>query len=35
MILRRVARDYFLIGEKEPQGNACEASFNRKHGNHD
>ena len=34
MILRRVARDYFLIGEKD--GNdACEASFNRRHGNHD
>ena len=32
MILQRVARDYFLL---EPESNACEASFNRKHGNHD
>jgi transposase len=33
MILRRVARDYFLIGEKETEGNACEASSSAKRFN--
>lgn len=34
MILRRVARDYFLL-DTEDGNHDCEAVSNRKHGNHD
>jgi hypothetical protein len=34
MILRRVARDYFLL-DTDHENHDCEAVSNRKHGNHD